>query len=72
MNNLVNLQSPTYKTLIQGRIKWRKEELKEEKNLITLFSSWYEIIILSRLRGCYNIYSNSIIDELYFTKNRRM
>jgi len=38
-NNLVNLQSSIYKILIEGRIKWRKEELREEKNLITLFFS---------------------------------
>jgi hypothetical protein len=44
--------------------------LRKEKKLITLFSSWHEIVILSRLRGCYNIDSDSIIDELYSTKHR--
>jgi hypothetical protein len=48
------------------------EELREEKNLITLFSSWHEIVILSQLRSCYNIDSDSIINELYSTKHQKI
>jgi hypothetical protein len=49
-----------------------KEELRERKKLMTVFFSWQEIVILSQLKGCYNVDSDSIIDELYFIKYQRM